>query len=62
MKCDYCKNKVVFAITCSCKKNYCIKDRKPEDHKCTFDFKEKAKEMLTNQMPVVNSVKLQNKI
>ncbi len=62
MNCAYCKKKVMLTITCSCKNIFCIKHRMPEDHECGFDFKEKSKQILINQMPVVNSVKLQNKI
>lgn len=62
LKCSQCKKKDVFAITCSCSKVYCIKHRMPEDHACPFDFKEKSKEILSNQMPAVTSEKLQNKI
>jgi hypothetical protein len=39
-----------------------MKHRMPEDHRCTFDFKEKSRDILTNQMPVVNSEKLHDKI
>ncbi len=62
MKCTYCKKKVVFTVTCSCKNKYCIEHRMPELHKCTFDFKEEAKDSLGKQMPVINSVKLHDKI
>ena len=62
LKCSQCNKKVIIPITCSCSKVYCIKHRMPEDHACTFNFKEKSKEILSNQMPVVTSEKLQNKI
>lgn len=62
MKCDLCNKKGIIVVTCSCKKVFCLGHRMPEDHKCTFDFKEKTKEMLISQMPVIHSEKLQNRI
>ena len=62
MNCAHCKKKVIIEITCSCKNVYCMKHRMPEDHKCTFDFKEKSRTILSNQMPTISSEKLQNKI
>jgi predicted nucleic acid binding AN1-type Zn finger protein len=61
MKCDLCNKKVVIAITCQCSKIYCIKHRMPEDHECTFDFKEKTRMILSKQIPIVSD-KLQNRI
>lgn len=62
MKCDLCNKKAVIVVECSCKKVFCITHRMPEDHGCTFDFKEKSKDLLNKQMPVISSEKLQNRI
>jgi hypothetical protein len=39
-----------------------MKHRMPEDHECTFDFKEKTRIILSNQMPTISSEKLHDKI
>ena len=41
---------------CKCGKSFCKKHKFPEDHSCTFDYKEKQKELLKNTLPsVVNN-------
>jgi hypothetical protein len=34
MKCEHCKKTNAILITCKCDKQYCVKHRHPEHHKC----------------------------
>jgi predicted nucleic acid binding AN1-type Zn finger protein len=35
-RCEYCRGKTVFLVQCSrCQKQFCLKDRTPEDHMCS---------------------------
>jgi len=53
-RCSQCKIKVgLMSFTCSCNKEYCVKCRYPEEHKCTFDYKSKAKENLAKNNPLI---------
>jgi len=59
-RCVCCNVKVgLMSFTCSCGKEYCMKCRYPEEHKCTFDYKSKAKENLTQSNPLVVARKVQ---
>ena len=59
-RCVCCNVRVgLMSFTCSCGKEYCMKCRYPEEHKCTFDYKSKAKENLTQSNPLVVARKVQ---
>lgn len=52
-KCFHCKKKSYITMNCSCTKVFCMKCRLPEVHECTTDYKEKAKERLVKENPIV---------
>ena len=43
MSCAKCNKKLMITMNCQCLKTFCIKHRIPEDHDCTFDFKQLRK-------------------
>lgn len=47
-KCKHskCKKKSMIEYKCRCGFVFCVKHKNPEDHKCTFDFREEGKKML----------------
>lgn len=57
-KCRLCKRKTYLVIKCRCEHTFCITHRDPEDHSCTFDFKEMAKAQIAKANPVVVSDKM----
>lgn len=58
-RCVNCRVKTgLMSFTCSCNKEYCIRCRFPEEHKCTFDYKSKAKENLQKNNPLVIPAKV----
>ena len=60
-RCVCCNARVgLMSFTCSCDKEYCMKCRYPEEHKCTFDYKSKAKENLAQSNPLVVPCKVQS--
>ena len=58
-KCEVCRRKTHFIVTCRCGKVTCIQHRDPEDHACSFDYKEKAKIEIANNNPKINSQKVE---
>jgi len=40
-------------MECSCSKKFCLKCRHPEDHICSFNFKEKGITELVKNNPIV---------
>ncbi|KAL5570042.1 hypothetical protein UlMin_026617 [Ulmus minor] len=59
-RCDSCNKKVgLTGITCRCGNLFCGRHRLPEVHKCNFDYKSAAREVLTKQNPVCKADKLQ---
>ncbi|CAD8204076.1 unnamed protein product [Paramecium octaurelia] len=59
-KCRVCKRKLGIAgIQCKCEAFFCNKHRLPEDHQCTFDHAEKAKQLLIKNNPLVDPQKLE---
>ena len=53
-----CKKKLsLIPFQCKCKKNFCDIHRYPEEHMCSFDFKESAKQILLKTMssPVIGT-------
>ena len=52
-RCSYntCKRKLpLTAYTCRCKLLFCDTHRYPEEHKCSYDYYEKNKTKLENQL------------
>ena len=50
-KCYYCKKKLpIISYTCRCENKYCQKCRMPENHNCTFDFKNYGKKELESNL------------
>jgi predicted nucleic acid binding AN1-type Zn finger protein len=50
-KCYTCSKKVgLFGIECRCGHLFCSKHRHPEDHECSFDFKNHDKDILKNNV------------
>lgn len=60
-KCAKCKKTTLILTDCSCSKQFCLKCRHPEEHECSFDFKQKGFEELTKNNPVIVGKKI-NKI
>ncbi|CAK92805.1 unnamed protein product (macronuclear) [Paramecium tetraurelia] len=59
-KCKVCKRKLgISGIQCKCEAYFCNKHRLPEEHQCTFDHAEKAKQLLIKNNPFVNIKKLE---
>lgn len=59
-KCDQCGKKVLLINTCKCNKNFCMKHHYPEDHDCTFNFKEEQKKKLIEMNPIIKKDKIKN--
>ena len=48
-RCSYqeCNRKLLLSdLSCRCENRFCILHRLPENHKCTFDYKNLGKEIL----------------
>ncbi|CAD8114880.1 unnamed protein product [Paramecium sonneborni] len=59
-KCKICKKKLgISGIQCKCEAYFCNKHRLPEEHQCTFDHAEKAKQQLIKNNPLVDHKKLE---
>ncbi|XP_007015853.2 PREDICTED: zinc finger A20 and AN1 domain-containing stress-associated protein 3 [Theobroma cacao] len=59
-RCLACKKRVgLTGFTCRCGMVFCGTHRHPEQHDCTFDFKEMGKEQIAKANPVVKGEKLQ---
>lgn len=54
-RCAECnkKLKIVAVHTCRCNQNFCTAHRYAEDHKCSFDYRNDAKEKLHCENPLV---------
>ena len=62
-RCYICKKKMgLLPFKCKCEREFCSAHRAPEDHQCTYDFKNDAKALLEKHNPVCLAVKLENKI
>lgn len=59
-KCQHtdCKLKVQLDVPCKCCKKFCPKHRMPEDHACSFDFKETGKVTLSSTLVKVVAEKV----
>jgi hypothetical protein len=45
-------------MNCGCEKTFCMKCRLPETHMCTVDYKEKGKDKLVKENPIVVAEKV----
>lgn len=59
-KCDQCGKKVLFINICKCNKKFCMNHHYPEDHNCTFNFKEEYKKELNKLNPRIENKKIEN--
>lgn len=58
-KCYNCNKKLkIISFPCDCKNTYCQKCRMPEDHSCTFNFKQKGRDQLKKQLEQVVTDKI----
>lgn len=61
-KCKACnKSLKLIDITlgkCKCKNVYCKKHKMPEDHKCSYNYKDHEREILGNKMKKVEVAKI----
>jgi hypothetical protein len=53
-----CKRKTLLTVTCKCEKIVCFGCRHPDQHKCSFDYKEEGRKQLTLNNPVIKTQKL----
>ena len=53
IKCYHCKKKSHILMECSCTQKFCLKCRHPEDHICSFNFKEKGIAELVKNNPII---------
>lgn len=57
-KCTKCRKTSLILTDCLCKKQFCLKCRHPEDHECSFNYKQKGIEDLTKNNPTVIAEKV----
>lgn len=57
-RCFLCKKKSLIILNCLCKHKFCLNCRFPEDHKCSFNFKEKGITELTKNNPIISGEKI----
>ena len=62
VKCLFCKIRKIsslFSYSCRCGlNNLCQYCKMPEDHKCTFDFREEEKKRIDKNNPIIIGNKL----
>lgn len=59
-RCITCRRRVgLTGFKCRCGSVFCGTHRYPEQHACSFDFKEMGKELIAKANPVVKAEKLQ---
>ncbi|KAJ0020550.1 hypothetical protein Pint_31910 [Pistacia integerrima] len=59
-RCLTCRRRVgLTGFKCRCGSLFCGSHRYPEQHQCTFDFKEMGKEQIAKANPVIKAEKLQ---
>lgn len=50
-KCIICKRNIgLLGFKCKCKNVYCVNHKYPEQHQCSFDFKETQKKRLEKEL------------
>lgn len=57
-RCSRCKKKSHILTECLCSHKFCLKCRHPEDHTCSFNFKEKGITELIKNNPVIVGEKI----
>jgi predicted nucleic acid binding AN1-type Zn finger protein len=61
-RCSSCRKRVgLMGFVCRCGTTFCGTHRYPEQHGCTFDFKEVGREAIAKANPLIIASKL-NKI
>ena len=61
-RCGGCNKKVgVMGFKCRCGTTFCGSHRYPEDHRCRFDFKAAARDVIARDNPVVKADKLEER-
>lgn len=58
MKCTNCGKKTLFEHECKCLKKFCLNCLPYFNHDCTFDYKNKKKENLTENNPKIIAIKV----
>ena len=58
---EKCKKKSMIEFKCRCGKVFCVKHKNPEEHNCTFDYRQDGKEKLEQKNKKVVCEKI-NKI
>lgn len=53
-----CKKKTMIEFKCRCGKVFCVTHKNPEDHSCTFDYKNEGKEKLKTKLKQVVNEKV----
>lgn len=62
-RCVVCNKKLgLLPFVCKCEGLYCTKHRHPEDHNCTFNHKEKLRNILENTLIKVEADKVKNRV
>ena len=58
-RCYHCNKKIkLIEYACRCNEIFCQKCRMPESHNCTFDYKNKGKTQLAQNLPLVKCDKV----
>lgn len=59
MKCSCCNKKIgIIVFECKCNLSFCTKCRYPEIHKCTFNYKEYNKKILSKKLERITGTKI----
>ena len=59
-RCNNCNKKIkLISYSCKCEKEFCVKCKNPEDHKCDFDFKKHQQEILRKKLITVVTEKIE---
>ena len=59
IRCVECKKSVgLQGFKCKCERVFCNKHRMPEEHSCSYDFKQDHKEKLIKENPIIVPDKL----
>lgn len=58
-RCFLCKKKQILLLDCHCKRMFCLTHRMPEDHYCSYDYKENGKSNIDKLNPKITSQKME---
>lgn len=60
VKCTKCNKRlnIVGEYKCRCGNVYCVKDRFPTEHECSYDYKEHGRAEISRNNHVVNNPKI----